>query len=1591
MADNVIGIVFGVAGGESIDTGSGKRIKDQLKAIIDKINGQKELNAEIDINQEHLLKQIGAIRTEIEKRLKNIKIGLEKLPASVVNNPAAGSGNGAPQAPSKQKQYQEEKAVLDDLIKKLREKQQLEMKSANLSRSAGGEGTLKQEVDAQAAEAAQRYVKALEAAKAKNADLTAILQKQALAELEIARAREKADEQLDSKERSYDKLAAKVGDWAVRNGQLISSNREVKAGLEDLTELARQPFAGDSIEEANAQYHRLNETFLKLQRTAHETGATTMTMGQKLKKALDTKLFNGLAILLLGLMTRAFRQMYQNVVKLDHEMTQLRIVTQKSAKASAEFADTVTASAKKIGSSIADLINATTVFARLGYSLRDAAELAEKTTIYSKVSALNIGETTANITAIIKAFDVSAKDLEGVVDQLIWVGNNFAISSAEIGIAMNNAASSLAANGNTLQQAIGIITAANTTLQNVNIASTAVRTIAARISNSKADLDSLGESADELGSSTAILRERLLALTNVDVYDMNGKLRSTYDILNEIALAWNEVEDAGNSAAVAALIAGTRQQNAFYSIMQNWQDAQSIVQNEADGYGALRKAQDEYINSIEGKLEQLKATWEGFSANLLDSGAIKGMMDAINGLVSALSAVVSVGNGIIPMIAIISVVAYGAFLAFTKLTGALVASASAKALDAAASNVLTASTYQHLLALGPVTAATLAQAVATGLLTKKQAAQILSSAALITKTQALGAAMKKFLTNPYMFIVLLVSTAVTAQSTFGKAAAAIASGIMLIVAAIVIGIKISQASINGFMASNPIGWILLLITAIVTLIMSIVKLFTKPSVGELKDAAKEAKEAFEGLKDQLDEVNERLEETAARIDELKKFAAGRQLSLVEQNELDKLIALNSELSALQKGLELETEIARVSAEKAAVAAADAILTRRDSKTDMDGKNAEIRDANGKRITFGLDANYKQAKIIIENWDRANAEQKAFASGMMNDLREQRQMIQYYADAATNDQKAANRMYERIYKEYDKFVIKTGGAGLGDIWDGLLVRDNFKSSTAALQNLANSATVTSDSLRELYDSNADVKKFINYLQELGTFSWNSAEQVDALVQSINDLYKSSMLSVASLTHIEILERMGESFDALGNMLGDIADLGVVSFGNLKDLLENYQGLQKYFTETSQGFQLKGIYKHMSALDILKEQVTGTLKGYTDKLEQAQKQMDKMEEARANGTERAGEYEAALVAVKNAEENLSKAMVDGAILLRSQVLKDETDRLNKHKDALNDQLKAYKSIIDIRKELLKTYKKELDYKKQLEQRQKAVADLQTELALARMDTSAAGRARVRELESKLQDATETLDDFTLEHAIEVLTDRLGKEYDEYQKLIEGEVEKITEAIKNLAQSIHIDMMSLKPPTEAESRDARTQIIQAVNTSGAYAWTGGSAGKPQYDESDLKKGMVLDAIDYFSRQLARSDLSPESREKFQKIKDDLIKLYSRAFPKYHTGGFVGDATALQSNEEFAKLLKGELVITPAQMNGFMKDTLPNLIGGGKSGATYNAPLVQIHCDSVTKDALPQLKQLIDEAVGRIKSEIDGGISRTGFKLPINRVLTR
>lgn len=335
------------------------------------------------------------------------------------------------------------------------------------------------------------------------------------------------------------------------------------------------------------------------------------------------------------------KKMVSASIELNDAMTQMQIVTRASDAEMAKFGETAAAAAKRIGSSITDFVSSATTYARLGYNTEESSMFAEYTAMLQNVGDIGVEDAQNAVTAIVKAYSIAPDELKRVMDEMVTIGNGFPISVAQIAEGMNNASSTLAAAGNSFEQSVALLTAANTTVQNASKAATGLRTITARLRNTKADLEELGEDMTE-----AKYEELVKTLTGVGVTltDVNNNYRSTYDIMKDIADAWDKMNDERKSALVTQL-AGTRQQDIFYSIINNFREAEEaygeMVNNST---GALDTAYSTYMNSATAHINQFKAAFQELSANFIDSKLVADAADIGSFFVKALNWVTQLLN-----------------------------------------------------------------------------------------------------------------------------------------------------------------------------------------------------------------------------------------------------------------------------------------------------------------------------------------------------------------------------------------------------------------------------------------------------------------------------------------------------------------------------------------------------------------------------------------------------------------------------------------------------------------------------------------------------------------------------------------------------------------------------------------------------------------------------------------------------------------------------------------------------------------------------------------------------------------------------------
>lgn len=395
--------------------------------------------------------------------------------------------------------------------------------------------------------------------------------------------------------------------------------------------------SGLSSKELDSKLQSYTGAFRTLQIEARNAGVLAQSVFQKIDAAA-TKFMSWMGMTTsVAALIRQLKQVVTTVSEIDNALGELRVVTNASKREIQEFAQQATEGAKRVGSSVTELIDSAVTFARLGNNTKDSGSLAEITAMFSKAGAIDVSEATSAITAIVKAYGYGADELQLVLDKIFAVDAAYAISSQDIGEGLRNAGSALATAGNSIEQSMALLVAANNSIQDIDKASTALRTITARIRSSSTELDELGETMEEEYNTVVKYRAKLKAITGVDILEADNKsFKDTYQILKEISNVFDSLSDK-DQASVIEMIAGTRNQNVFASIMKSMGEADQVLETTANAAGSLNRANEIYLDTVEGKTQQFKATYQEFAQSVMDGDLIKGAIDTGSGLLGILT------------------------------------------------------------------------------------------------------------------------------------------------------------------------------------------------------------------------------------------------------------------------------------------------------------------------------------------------------------------------------------------------------------------------------------------------------------------------------------------------------------------------------------------------------------------------------------------------------------------------------------------------------------------------------------------------------------------------------------------------------------------------------------------------------------------------------------------------------------------------------------------------------------------------------------------------------------------------------------------
>jgi len=319
------------------------------------------------------------------------------------------------------------------------------------------------------------------------------------------------------------------------------------------------------------------------------------------------------------------KAMVNEVVSLDASLTELKKVTDLEGNSLDEFTKKAYVAGKTVAKTGNDMVQAATEFAKSGYNPDEALELGKVALMYTNISdeILTASDSASILIAQMKAFNIQANDSMRIIDVINEVSNNFAVSSGDIAKNLGKVSALWANSGGDLESLVAVMTAGTEITRDAGSMANAIKALINRLQG----MNDEGERDLEIKAK----QEELFQKLNLSLYDNEGKLKNVYEILNDLAPVYQELDNA-EKGYVTSTLAGVHQSGRLAAILTNWTVAQEALTTAQYASGSAMKENEKVLDSIQGHYQQLQSAFQELATSLIDSGLVKGILDLGTGL-----------------------------------------------------------------------------------------------------------------------------------------------------------------------------------------------------------------------------------------------------------------------------------------------------------------------------------------------------------------------------------------------------------------------------------------------------------------------------------------------------------------------------------------------------------------------------------------------------------------------------------------------------------------------------------------------------------------------------------------------------------------------------------------------------------------------------------------------------------------------------------------------------------------------------------------------------------------------------------------------
>lgn len=424
-----------------------------------------------------------------------------------------------------------------------------------------------------------------------------------------------------------------------------SMNAELRKAGTNMNQVVSGLIAGGgafkgSANEALTSFASANRQVITLNKHLQEMGRVFL---QSMKFTVAQQAIQGLQNML--------QESYEWVVDLDSQLTQIQIVSGKTAQQMEAVSAQIVERSRALRVAAQDYAEASQIYYQQGLQDAEVQRRADITIKAAQAANESTKSMSDMLTAIWNTYNMQGAQLENAASVAAKLGAETAIEFGDIAEAMQisaTAASQMGVSYNSLASIIA--TVGSTTRQSASVIGNAYKTIFNNFQRLEVD--------GENGEVTLKAASQQLQALGINLLDASGQVKDLDEVIMQAGENWKNYSE-NEQLAIAQLVGGTRQFGQFLALMNNF-DTYLANLNSANMETGAETLEEQYsiaMDSIEAKATNAAEAWQRTFSNFYDTDGIKDLIDLIADLGNMTSDAVEAFGGLDGVVQIIMAMA----------------------------------------------------------------------------------------------------------------------------------------------------------------------------------------------------------------------------------------------------------------------------------------------------------------------------------------------------------------------------------------------------------------------------------------------------------------------------------------------------------------------------------------------------------------------------------------------------------------------------------------------------------------------------------------------------------------------------------------------------------------------------------------------------------------------------------------------------------------------------------------------------------------------------------------------------------------------